>query len=139
MRFAMNLLLVSVALLLSGCGKSENLIRAKGQILKGGENLVPDDEENLQVAFIPIMPDLSPARNWYVAEVDQTTGSFYAAGGMKKGMPPGKYRVVIELLKKKKDLLKGQFDGENSPFIVEVDKNSEPMLLDIEDPPKKAN
>ena len=134
-----SLLLLSLLICVTGCGKAENLIKAKGQIVRNGEDLIPDDEEYLQVAFIPINEDRSPARNWYVAEVDQNTGSFYAAGGMKKGMPPGKYRVVVELLKKKKDLFQGKFDGENSPFIVDVDDSSTaPMLLDVEDPPEKT-
>jgi hypothetical protein len=118
-----------------GCGDS-GLLRAKGQVVKNGEDFIPDDEENLQVCFIPITDDGKPPRNWYAAEVDQSTGAFYAAGAEKKGMPAGKYRVMVELKKKRKDVLGGKFDALKSPFIFEIDENSPPMIIDLEDPPK---
>lgn len=114
-----------------GCGKKLNLIKAQGRVVKDGEDFIPEEDENLQVCFIPIQADLSPPRNWYAAEVDPTTGTFYAAGGEKKGMPPGKYRVMIELKKNRKDVLGGKFDSINSPFVVDVDKDSEEIVVDI--------
>lgn len=118
-------------LTLSGCGGSPELLRATGKILKDGETFIPEDDENLQVCFIPISDDGTPPRNWYAAEVDQTQGTFYAAGGEKKGMPPGKYRVMVELKKDRKDLFKGKFDALNSPFVFEIDETSEPMVIDL--------
>jgi hypothetical protein len=114
-----------------GCGKKDNLIKARGRVVKNGEDFIPAEDENLQVCFIPIQADLSPPRNWYAAEVDPATGTFYAAGGEKKGMPPGKYRVMIELKRNRKDLLRGKFDSNNSPFVFDVDKDSEEMVVDI--------
>ena len=137
------LLTLSVVSLLAvfittGCGKPNNLIRAKGQVVKNGENYRPDEDENLQVCFSPVADDFSPPRNWYAAEVDPATGAFYAAGGEKKGMPPGKYRVMIELKKNRKDLLGGKFDSLNSPYIFDVDPTSEEMIVDIGAPAQKA-
>jgi hypothetical protein len=133
--FAVVVMLV-VAMAVSGCGRDENLLRAKGQVLRDGEKLIPEDEEYLQVAFVPINDDKTPARNWYIAEVNQNNGSFVASGGQKKGMPPGKYRVVVELLKEKKDLLKGKFNGQDSPFVFDVYDTAELMMIDVEDPPE---
>ena len=99
--------------------------------MKDGEDFVPGDEENLQVMLVPISEDSSPAKNFYYAEVNQETGSFYAAGAEKKGVPPGKYRVLVELKKNKKDLLKGKFYEMDSPFVFDIDDNSEPMVVDI--------
>ena len=123
--------LVAVTFFVSGCGKKENLIRAKGRVVKDGADYIPDEEEDLQVCFVPIADDLSPPRNWYAAEVDPATGTFYAAGGQKNGMPPGKYRVVVELKRNRKDLLGGKFNSLNSPFVFDVDKDSEEMVVDI--------
>jgi hypothetical protein len=131
------LLFVVSAIVLIGCGKSDTLLRAKGQVVKNGDVFIPEEDENLQVCFIPIADDGAPPRNWYAAEVDSTNGTFYASGGEKKGMPAGKYRVMVELKKNRKDLLKGKFDAQNSPFIFEVDEQSEPMVIDIEQPPTK--
>jgi hypothetical protein len=130
--------LIGVCLMvILGCGKSERLIKAKGQIVKNGEDFIPEDDENLQVCFIPIADDLSPPRNWYAAEVDQSTGAFYASGGEKKGMPPGRYRVMVELKKKRKDVLGGKLDSLNSPWIFEVDEETPLMVVDLEQKPEK--
>lgn len=137
-RLVVSPLLISVfAMCLSGCGKSERLIRAKGQIVKNGEDFIPEDDENLQVCFIPIAEDLSPPRNWYAAEVDPLTGTFFASGGQKNGMPPGKYRVMVELKKNRKDLLGGKLDSLNSPWIFEVDETTPLMVVDLEQKPEK--
>ena len=130
-------LVSSFAWILTGCGKGDQLIRARGKVVKNGEEFIPDDDESLQVCFIPITDDGKPPRNWYAAEVDPSTGAFYASGAEKKGMPPGKYRVMVELKKNRKDLLKGKFDALKSPFVFEIDDDSEPMVIDLEDPPKK--
>lgn len=122
----------------AGCGGGPKLLKAKGKVVKNGEDFAPDDGEGLQVCFIPIAEDKSPPKNWYAADVDQSTGYFTAAGGEYKGMPPGKYRVMVELKKNRKDLLKGKFDALNSPFVFEVDEGSELMVVDIEDPPPKT-
>ena len=119
----------------AGCGKKEpKLLKAKGQVVKDGEDYIPDEEENLQVCFIPIAADMSPPRNWYAAEVDPATGSFYASGGEKKGMPAGKYRVMIELKRNRKDVLGGKFDSQNSPYVFDIDEKSELMVVDIAKP-----
>ncbi len=115
-----------------GCGRGEGLLITKGQIVKSGEPLIPADGQTLQVGFIPISPDGSPAKNWYVAEVDPKTGTFSSTGPFKKGLPPGKYRVAVELLQKKKDLFKEKFNGANGPFVVDVDTTLKPIVLDVE-------
>jgi predicted small lipoprotein YifL len=118
----------------AGCGtKGPKLLKAKGKVVKGGEDFTPDtaEGEGLQVCFIPIAADSSPPKNWYAAQVDQSTGYFVASGGEGKGMPKGKYRVMVELKKNRKDLLGGKFDALNSPYEFEVDENSELMVVDI--------
>ena len=135
-----SMLILVLAYAPTGCGsKGPKLLKAKGQVVKDGEDYIPDDEENLQVCFIPIAKDLSPPRNWYAAEVDPATGSFYASGGEKKGMPPGKYRVMIELKKNRKDVLGGKFDSQNSPYVFDIDETSELMVVDIAKPAPKVN
>ena len=137
MKHNLSLLVIGcIALIPVGCGKSNDLLRTKGQVVKNGKPFAPEKDENLQIALIPISPDGKPPRNWYAAEVDPATGSFYAAGGEKKGVPQGKYRVMVELKKKKKDVLGGKFDALKSPFIVDIDQKSSPIMIDIENPPK---
>jgi len=85
---------------------------------------------------VPIPADGKPPRDFYFAETDQTAGTFRPAGKNGKGMPPGKYRVAVELMKKKKDVLGGKYDAERSPFVFDVDANTKEIVIDLDNPPK---
>jgi hypothetical protein len=52
-------------------------------------------------------------------------------------MPPGKYRVAIELDRHRSDLLSGRFDAENSPFVFDVDAHTPEIVIDLDQPPSK--
>jgi hypothetical protein len=132
--FLASALLIVLSLMLTGCG-NDGLLRTQGKLLKGGEPFIPDevDDEALQVTFVPILPDGKPPSSYYFAAVNQETGTFVPSGAMGKGMPPGKYRVAVELMRKKKDLLKGKFGLENSPFIFEVDANTSEIVIDLDE------
>src|SRR5580765_4198019 len=93
-------LLVVLALSAAGCG-GKKLLRTEGRLLKGGEPFIPEEGQNIQITFVPITKDGKPPKNHYYADVDQETGTFVPDGAQKMGMPPGKYRVAVELMKKK--------------------------------------
>lgn len=120
----------------AGCGNSEKL-RTKGRLIKDGSQFVPDVDDYIQVTFIPILPNGAAPLDHYYADVDQDTGVFMPAGKDKQGMPPGKYRVAVELKRGKKDLLKGKFDTENTPYVVDVDASTDQIEIDLDNPPKK--
>jgi hypothetical protein len=139
-RFLGPILILASIFCLAGCG-GERLVMARGTVMKDGEPLIPDDDQALIVGFIPISEDGKPASNWYAAEVDQQTATFRTAGSLKKGMPPGKYRVAVELVKMpgKKDIFQDKFNGATSPFIREVEDSSVPIILDVEHPEESSN
>jgi hypothetical protein len=118
----------------AGCGG--NLLQTQGRVLKGGQPLIPRDGEAVQVTFVPIAADGKPPVDFYYAEVDQATGTFRPAGKDKKGMPPGKYRVAVELKKNRKDVLNGRFGTEKSPFVFDVDATTREIVIDLDSPPK---
>ena len=119
-----------------GCGKDDGLLRTKGRVVKGGEAFVTPAGQHLQIQFVPILDDGKLPLNYYWAEVIQETGVFRPDGAMKTGMPPGRYRVALELMdEKKKDVFGGKFDTENSPFIFDVEDESSEMVIDLDDPP----
>ena len=80
------------------------------------------------------LPDGKPPSDVFVAKVDQATGTFTAAGKDLTGMPAGKYRVAVELMKKKKDQFNGVFDMQNSPFTVSVDSGTKEIVVDLDKP-----
>jgi len=127
-------IILGLALCAAGCGDSGKL-RTNGRLLKGGEGFIPNEGEYLQITFVPILESGNPPDRHYYAEVNQEAGSFRPDGTDKKGMPPGKYRVAVELMKKKKDLFKGKFDQEFSPFIFDVDADTDEIVIDLDDVP----
>jgi hypothetical protein len=118
-----------VALALCGCGDGK--LRPRGQILKGGVPFKVPEGEYVRVVFHPIPEDGGRARNQYVAVYDRTDGTFRVVGADGRGLPPGKYRVAIEHERKKKDLFNGAYDGENSPYVIEVNGSSGNIVIDL--------
>ena len=116
-----------------GGNKGQKLLKAKGRIVKEGEDFTANitEGESLQVCFIPVEQDLSSPKNGYTAQVDQSTGYFIASGVDGKGLPQGEYRVKVELKKNSKDVLDGRFDAVKSPYVFDIDEKSEPMVVDI--------
>src|SRR5262249_35416619 len=127
------LLPVVVALATSGCG--DGLLRTPGRLLKGGQPLIPKNGEFIEITFVPIPSDGKPPGDFYYADVDQAAATFRPAGKNGQGMPPGKYRVAVELMKKKKDQLGGRFDAERSPFVFDVDAKTREIVIDLDNPP----
>ena len=129
-------LVLAMAMVATGCGKSDGKLRARGRLLKGGEEYIPGEDEYIQITFVPIPEDGKPAMDYYWAEVDQDTGTFAASGKDLKGLPPGKYRIAVELKKNKKDLLGGKYDPEKSPFVFDIEPDSEEIIIDLDEPPQ---
>lgn len=136
MRFGLCLLLVISTLTMgSGCGRGEKLLPLKGRLLKSGEQFEAGADELIQITFVPILPDGKPPRDHYYANVNDAQGTFVAAGKTGRGLPPGKYRVALELMRKKKDRFKGKYDQVNSPYIFDIDDSTREIVIDIEKPP----
>jgi hypothetical protein len=121
-----------LGILMAGCG--DGLLRTNGRLLKGGQPFIPQEGEFIEITFVPIPPDGNPPTDFYYAEVDQATGTFRPAGKNGRGMPPGKYRVAVELMKKKKDKFGGKFDAEKSPFVFDVDGRTSEVVIDLDKP-----
>ncbi len=122
------------ALAAAGCGRGEVLYRTKGRVTKGGDNFVPPEGQYLQIVLTPIPDDGTPPQTQYFAAVDQESGTFTAAGAQLKGVPPGRYRVSVELMKSRKDEFGGRFDADRSPFIFEIDEGTEEIVIDVDTP-----
>ncbi|MDB5335509.1 MAG: hypothetical protein JWN70_1128 [Planctomycetaceae bacterium] len=124
-----------------GCGVvgcfGDGLLRTQGRLLKGGDSFSAkvDEGEALQITYVPILPDGKPPSDHYYCDVDQDSGVFMPSGKNGKGMPAGKYRVAIELKKKKKDLFGGKFNDEQSPFIFDVDGSTKEIVIDLDEIP----
>lgn len=128
-------LLILFLLTAGGCGAKNDLLPLRGRILKAGEKFEAGNLEIMQVIFVPILPSGEPPRDHYYANVNDLDGTFVVAGKTGKGLPPGKYRVSLELMKQKKDQFHGRYDAVNSPYIFDVDASTAEVVIDVERPP----
>jgi hypothetical protein len=121
--------LLALVCLLVGCGRSG--IQARGRLVKNGDVFVPGDAETVRIAFFPASEEENSRS--YLANFDPKDGTFQAAG---RGVPPGKYRLTVSIIKDRKDQLKGAFNAKNSPFLHEVVSASDEITLDLATPSK---
>ena len=103
-----------------------------GRLLKGGQAFIPRKGEVFRSSLSPSCRGkprhtISTSR-WWIRQPERSR----PAGKDLKGMPPGKYRVAVELMKKKKDLFGGKYDVEKSPFVVDVDANTKEIVIDLD-------
>ena len=137
---AVAFLLASFSLPLGGCASknrtAEGRTKPKGRILENGlpikirtENLPPGDS-GMKVTFIKI--GSADAGEEIQAQItDAAEGSFELIGADAKGIPPGKYRVVILMAPEGgTDHFKGKYSREKSKIEVEV-KDGEDLVIDV--------
>jgi hypothetical protein len=123
--------LLSLSLL--GCG-GDGRLRTRGQIIKDGNPYTAQETDIVRVTFVPIPEDGGKVMDWHIAVFNKSDGTFVASGKDGKGVPPGKYRIAVEHLRQKKDLLNGAFDPEKSPFVRDVKSSSDTLTLDLAKP-----
>jgi hypothetical protein len=123
--------LVLIALVLCGCG-GDGRFKARGRIVKNGTPFQLGESEGMRIVFAPVEAAETTYES-YVA-VFNKDGSFQVTGKDGKGMPPGKYRISLEHLKKKEDLFNGVFAGSRSPFVREVTDGSQEIVIDLDKP-----
>jgi hypothetical protein len=121
---------------LSGCG-GDGRLNVKGRVLKNGAALKLPETDFVRVTFFPVTTNGRPPLNTYIAAYDGEDGTFEAVGPDGRGVPPGKYRIAIEHNRKRKDLLKGSYDGDRSPFVFDVDASTKELVLDLDKAPAK--
>ncbi len=129
-RFAAYVLAAAATLAVAGCG--DQMLQPRGKLLKGGQPIPPAEGQSIRVTFVPIAPDGKPPADYYYAETDQATATFRPAGKDGRGLPPGKYRVAVEIMVKKKDALNGRFDPEKSPYVFDVSAKSGEIVIDLD-------
>ncbi len=129
-RFCLPLVLL-IGLLSLGCGASST-VNARGRIIKGGQPFVTAEGEGLRIIFAPETPPAGTQYDSYAAEFHREDGTFVVKGKDGKGLPPGKYRVSLELMKNKEDRFKGQLQGPKSPLTCEVSGSGSDLVLDLD-------
>jgi hypothetical protein len=128
--------LVSAALLaltVSGCGSGK--LKTRGRVLKDGAPLVCGQGEIVRVVFVPVLEPGQRLEDVFVAEYNRQDGTFQVAGKDLQGMPPGKYRVCIAFEKKHRDVFKGKYGAERTPYVFDVDSSTKELVIDLDRAP----
>ncbi len=111
------------------------MIQPKGRVLKSGVPLTLKEDEYVNVFFVPVIAEGEQhPGDVYAANYNDADGTFQATGKNGKGLPPGKYKITVEHLRKKRDLLGGKFNSDNSPFVREVTDSTTELLVDLDKP-----
>jgi hypothetical protein len=119
-----------IGLLAIGCGTG--YIKAKGRVTKGGAPFRPGEGEALRIVLAPLDAPAGSTYDSYAAEFHPDDSTFLVKGKDGNGLPPGKYRVGVELIKKKEDQFKGRFTGPRSPFTCEVTSAASEVVVDLD-------
>ena len=123
---------LALGVLISGCGSGK--LQTKGRILKNGAAYIPAEGDIVRVMFVPITEGNERVTDFHAAIVDPEDGTFQAAGRDGQGVPPGKYRIAVEHLRNRADLLKGAFDAVHSPFVCELKSSADEVTIDLAKP-----
>ena len=92
---------------LAGCGGDARL-NAKGRVVKGGQPYTVPAGDVVRVTFYQLTPDGTTGKNLYVAAFNDADGTFKAVARNGHGIPPGKYRVCVEHLHKRRTCSAGR-------------------------------
>jgi hypothetical protein len=116
-----------VAMLMTGCGSGS--VVAKGRLTNKGEPYRCENGVAVHMTFLSLAEG-SPEGGAYPAEYYRD-GTFRVVGANGRGLPPGKYRVAVQAMKQKHDLLQGAYGAQNSPLVCEVKGASQEVALDL--------
>jgi hypothetical protein len=125
------LLCLITGLLCLGCGNSSH-INARGRVVKGGQPYVLSEGQGMRIFFVPLDTHGTSHFDSFAAEYDPDSGSFEVKGKDGRGLPAGKYRVDLQLMENKEDLLNGALLGKKSPFTVEVTGSGDNLVIDLD-------
>jgi len=145
---------LAACLLLGGCGGGgAKGVRVRGKLLLKGQpyqaklnkpNMPPGEGMGMvSVNFIPVAGDSelivdsngdNKFKDCFPAAV-QSDGTFEVPGHQNKGIPKGKYRVVIKHLdpSTEKDMLKNKYNELNSKINRDVESDTE-IQIDLDKP-----
>jgi hypothetical protein len=109
----------AAALLAAGCGAKG--VTVAGQVLSGGQPITVLPSEEIRVGFSAEAPaGQQGIAAW--ATVNPKDGSFTLAGPAGKGIPPGKYHVVVssQIYQRSEDRFEAVFGPTKPPLTVDV-------------------
>jgi hypothetical protein len=116
---------------LAGCG-GDGRLHTAGRVVKDGRPYTVPADEHVRVTFYQLNPDGTSGKNSYIAEFHNSDGTFRAIGPDGRGIPPGRYQVCLEHLRKRTDLFRGAFNNDATPFVFDIDSKTKELVIDLD-------
>jgi hypothetical protein len=132
MRRGLTWLAVLLILVVPGCGSGR--VKARGRLVSNGQPYHVDERDIVRIVFIPVGGAADLKAGGFMGEFDRKDGTFQVNGTDGRGMSPGRYRIALQVLRKRKDLLEGAFNAERSPFLRDVTPAGGDIVLDLSNP-----
>jgi len=124
---------LTLCLLFTACASEEKLVKVNGKLKEGEQPFKMDPNGSISVSFVPIVAE-GTHFSTYPATVERTDMSFVVPGRKGKGIPPGKYRVAIQLrtpeASEKINEQNQRLSKQHSPIMVEVNDET-PLIIDV--------
>jgi hypothetical protein len=91
-----SVMLACAALFFGGCGSNNNGVKLEGKVVKDGKPFQPTSDEILNLSFHALSSD-GDVTAVYPARLNESDGSFVLYGPKGNRLPPGKYRINMNL------------------------------------------
>lgn len=125
--------LTSLLVLVGGCSSGAPLVKIKGKLVNGGQPVGPDPNRSFTLVFVPLGE--GQPQTTHVGVITDPGGEFEVAGPDLRGVPLGKYRVKIQTTdpapSARVQALQQQFGNDQSPILVDVQKDQAPLVIDL--------
>jgi hypothetical protein len=118
-----------IGLLSAGC--SSKMLKIKGRIVKDGQPFAIPEGASMRIAFVPTESQSPDKYDSYFAVFDKTNSTFQVVGKDGNGLPPGKYKVGLELMNHRNDEFKGAYTANKSPWIFDVNSGTGEVVIDL--------
>ncbi len=128
MRQLLTIFVALICLWATGC--SSGMLKPEGRLLKKGAPFVVGEGEVVHVTFFP--DEEQPEHDPYPARINNADGTFQVLGNDGKGLPPGKYRASVQIIKNRKDTLNGAYGRTRSPFKIDLTPETREITLDLD-------
>src|SRR5262245_373923 len=128
--------MIAVFVLLTGCARErESGPKLTGRVLVDGQPCRPASVYNFDVKFLTV-EGVGPGKRSYLAEV-QPDGAFTVNGSIGKGIPIGRYKVIIvggvlDAQGKPSNRYASQFTEHTTPLEVEITDATREITIDLE-------
>ncbi len=111
-----------------GCSSGPKVVIARGTITNGGKPIAASTKDGLTIVFTP-----AAGGTTFPAGIDKETNVYEVYGPKLKGIPPGKYKVSINIMSSKpspaNDSINAHYSTDKTPIEVEVPEDGK---LDID-------